>query len=329
MESLINHPGIIVAFGVIVTLMLLIDLGIFNRKSHIVSNKEAAIWSLVWISISMAFSGFIYLNTYEISGPEKFAQFQSAYWIEKALSVDNLFVFILVFNFFNVSREYHHKVLFWGILGALIMRAVFIFSGVGLINLTYLPELPVFGNLVSINIVLTLFGLFLVYAGIKSWFADDDDGEKDFSKSPGARFIYRFFKVSKEYDKGNFFTIENGKKLATPLLVVVGVIEFTDLLFAVDSIPAIFAIAPNDPFILYTSNIFAILGLRSLYFLLANFIHLFSRLKYGLAIILSFIGFKMLIAPFFHISSPLSLAVVGGVLLLSIVSSVVFPVKEN
>ncbi len=329
MESLINHPGIIVAFGVIVTLMLLIDLGIFNRKSHIVSNKEAAIWSLVWISISMAFSGFIYLNTYEISGPEKFAQFQSAYWIEKALSVDNLFVFILVFNFFNVSREYHHKVLFWGILGALIMRAVFIFSGVGLINLTYLPELPVFGNLVSINIVLTLFGLFLVYAGIKSWFADDDDGEKDFSKSPGARFIYRFFKVSKEYDKGNFFTIENGKKLATPLLVVVGVIEFTDLLFAVDSIPAIFAIAPNDPFILYTSNIFAILGLRSLYFLLANFIHLFSRLKYGLAIILSFIGFKMLIAPFFHISSPLSLAVVGGVLILSIVSSVVFPVKEN
>jgi tellurite resistance protein TerC len=329
MESLINHPGIIVAFGVIVTLMLLIDLGIFNRKSHIVSNKEAAIWSLVWISISMAFSGFIYLNTYEISGPEKFAQFQSAYWIEKALSVDNLFVFILVFNFFNVSREYHHKVLFWGILGALIMRAVFIFSGVGLINLTYLPELSVFGNLVSINIVLTLFGLFLVYAGIKSWFADDDDGEKDFSKSPGARFIYRFFKVSKEYDKGNFFTIENGKKLATPLLVVVGVIEFTDLLFAVDSIPAIFAIAPNDPFILYTSNIFAILGLRSLYFLLANFIHLFSRLKYGLAIILSFIGFKMLIAPFFHISSPLSLAVVGGVLILSIVSSVVFPVKEN
>jgi len=329
MESLINHPGIIVAFGVIVTLMLLIDLGIFNRKSHIVSNKEAAIWSLVWISLSMAFSGFIYLNTYEISGPEKFAQFQSAYWIEKALSVDNLFVFILVFNFFNVSREYHHKVLFWGILGALIMRAVFIFSGVGLINLTYLPELPVFGNLVSINIVLTLFGLFLVYAGIKSWFADDDDGEKDFSKSPGARFIYRFFKVSKEYDKGNFFTIENGKKLATPLLVVVGVIEFTDLLFAVDSIPAIFAIAPNDPFILYTSNIFAILGLRSLYFLLANFIHLFSRLKYGLAIILSFIGFKMLIAPFFHISSPLSLAVVGGVLILSIVSSVVFPVKEN
>jgi tellurite resistance protein TerC len=310
--------------------MLLLDLGIFNKKSHTVSNKEAAIWSLVWVGISMLFSGFIYIMTNETSGLEKFAQFQSAYWIEKALSVDNLFVFILVFGFFNVPREYHHKVLFLGILGALFMRAIFIFSGVGLINLTYLPEMLIFGKLVSINIVLTLFGVFLIYAGIKSWFADDDDDdEKDFSKSPGAKLIYRFFKVSKEFDKDKFFTIENGIKVATPLLVVVGVIEFTDLLFAVDSIPAIFAIAPNDPFILYTSNIFAILGLRSLYFLLANFIHMFSRLKYGLAIILAFIGLKMVISPFFHISSPLSLAVVGSVLVLSVLSSIVFPVKDQ
>jgi tellurite resistance protein TerC len=330
MDNLINHPGIIAAFSAVVIFMLLLDLGIFNKKSHIVSNKEAAIWSLVWISISMVFSIFIYIITNETAGLEKFAQFQSAYWIEKALSVDNLFVFILVFGFFNVPREYHHKVLFWGILGALVMRAIFIFSGVGLINVTYLPEMSIFGKLVSINIVLTLFGAFLIYAGIKSWFADDDDDdEKDFSKSPGAKFIYKFFKVSKEFDKDKFFTIENGIKVATPLLVVVGVIEFTDLLFAVDSIPAIFAIAPNDPFILYTSNIFAILGLRSLYFLLANFIHMFSRLKYGLAIILAFIGLKMVIAPFFHISSPLSLAVVGSVLILSIAASIVFPVKDE
>lgn len=330
MDNLINHPGIIAAFAVVVIFMLLLDLGIFNKKSHIVSNKEAAIWTVVWISVSMIFSGFIYVITNESAGIEKFAQFQSAYWIEKALSVDNLFVFILVFGFFNVPKEYHHKVLFWGILGALAMRAIFIFSGVGLINVTYLPEMSIFGKLVSINIVLTLFGGFLIYAGIKSWFADDDDDdEKDFSKSPGAKFIYRFFKVSKEFDKDKFFTIENGIKLATPLLVVVGVIEFTDLLFAVDSIPAIFAIAPNDPFILYTSNIFAILGLRSLYFILANFIHMFSRLKYGLAIILAFIGFKMVIAPFFHISSPLSLAVVGSVLILSILASIIFPVKED
>jgi tellurite resistance protein TerC len=330
MDNLINHPAIIAAFSVVVIIMLLLDLGIFNKKSHIVSNKEAAIWSFVWISISMIFSIFIYIMTNQTSGLEKFAQFQSAYWIEKALSVDNLFVFILVFGFFNVPREYHHKVLFWGIIGALFMRAIFIFSGVGLINVTYLPEIIIFEKLVSINIVLTLFGAFLIYAGIKSWFAeDDDDDEKDFSKSPGAKFIYKFFKVSKEFDKDKFFTIENGIKVATPLLVVVAVIEFTDLIFAVDSIPAIFAIAPNDSFILYTSNIFAILGLRSLYFLLANFIHMFSRLKYGLAIILAFIGLKMVIAPFFHISSPLSLVVVGSVLILSIVASILFPVKDE
>ena len=328
MDNLINHPGIIAAFSLVVVIMLLLDLGIFNKRSHAISNKEAAIWTLVWISISMIFSVFIYILTNEAVGIEKFAQFQSAYWIEKALSVDNLFVFILVFGFFNVPNEYHHKVLFWGILGALVKRAIFIFSGVGLINLTYLPEMIIFGKLVSINVILTLFGAFLIFAGIKSWFAEDDDGEQDFSKSPGAKFIYKLFKTSKEFDKDKFFTVENGVKMATPLFVVVGVIEFTDLLFAVDSIPAIFAIAPDDPFILYTSNIFAILGLRSMYFLLANFIHMFSRLKYGLAIILTFIGFKMVVAPFFHISSPLSLAVVGGVLVLSIVASIVLPVKE-
>lgn len=323
-------PVIIVAFAVIVIVMLAIDLGIFNKKSHIISNKEATIWSLIWIGISMVFSAFIYIMTNEEYGLEKFTQFQTAYWIEKALSVDNLFVFIIVFKFFNVPRENHHKVLFWGILGAIVMRALFIFTGIGIISITYLPEMIIFGKAVSINIVLTLFGGFLIYAGIKSWFVDeDDDDEKDFSKSPGAKFVHRFFKVSKEFDKDKFFTIENGVKLATPLLVVVGVIEFTDLLFAVDSIPAIFAIAPNDPFILYTSNIFAILGLRSLYFLLANFIHMFSRLKYGLAIILSFIGLKMVIAPFYHISSPVSLTIVGGVLILSILLSIFFPIKET
>jgi tellurite resistance protein TerC len=187
-----------------------------------------------------------------------------------------------------------------------------------------------FGENVKINVILSLFGLFLIYAGIKSWFAnDDDDDEKDFSKSPGAKLVHKFFTVSNEFDGGKFFTIENGVKMATPLLVVVAVIEVTDLIFAVDSIPAIFAIAPDDPFILYTSNIFAILGLRSLYFLLANFIHMFSRLKFGLAIILSFIGLKMVIAPFFHISSPISLAIVGGILVLSVLASIVFPVKEE
>lgn len=324
MDNLINHPGIITAFSVVILIMLLLDLGIFNKKSHEVSNKEAITWSLVWISLSMIFSGVIYY----FMGVEKFSQFQSAYWIEKALSVDNLFVFILVFGFFNVPKHLHHKVLFWGIIGALILRAVFIFSGVGLIKLTYLPEMELFGHMVKVNVVLTLFGIFLIYAGIKSWFAeDDDDEEKDFNKSPGAKLVHKFFKVSKSYAGDKFFTIENGKKLATPLLVVVGVIEFTDLLFAVDSIPAIFAIAPDDPFILYTSNIFAILGLRALYFLLANFIHLFSKLKFGLAIILAFIGVKMVISPFYHIESIHSLIVVAGVLILSVIASVLFPEK--
>jgi tellurite resistance protein TerC len=325
MDNLIDHPGVITGFAVVVVVMLLLDLGVFNKKAHVVSSKEAAIWSVVWISLAMLFSGVIY----SVSGFEKFTQFQSAYWIEKALSVDNLFVFILVFGFFNVPRELHHKVLFWGIIGALIFRAIFIFAGVGLINLTYLDEMTLFGQQVRINIVLLIFGLFLVYAGVKSGMPEgDDDEEKDFSKSAGARLIYKFFKVSKEYDGEKFFTVQNGIKMATPLLVVVAVIEFTDVLFAVDSIPAIFAIAPDDPMILYTSNIFAILGLRALYFLLANFIHMFSLLKYGLAIILTFIGVKMVIAPFYHISSPLSLSIVGGVLILSVIASLIFAPKQ-
>jgi tellurite resistance protein TerC len=312
----------IIGFAVVVVVMLLLDLGIFNKSSHKISNKEAIFWSVLWIGLSMCFSGVVY----SLMGFEKFTQYQSAYWIEKALSVDNLFVFILVFNFFNISSKLHHKVLFWGVVGALVFRAIFIFAGVELIKLTYLPELSLFGHPVKINAVLTIFVIFLVYAGIKSWFVnDDDDEEKDFSRSPGARVIYKLFPVSKEFNGDKFFTIENGKRLATPLLVIVGVIEFTDLIFAVDSIPAIFAIAPDDPLILYTSNIFAILGLRSLYFLLANFIHKFSRLKYGLALILAFIGVKMVISPVFHISSPMSLLVVGGVLVLSIVASLVFP----
>lgn len=327
------HPGLIVGFAITVVIMLLLDLGIFNKKSHVVSNKEATIWTIVWISLAMVFSGVVYYVFNHDEGGhataiEKFTQFQAAYWIEKALSVDNLFVFILVFSYFKVPRDLHHKVLFWGIIGALVFRAIFIFAGVGLINVTYLPTFELFGKVVEINVVLTLFGLFLVYAGIKSWGGGDDDEDQDFSNSAGAKLVKKLYKVSENYDKDKFFTIENGVKIATPLLVVVAVIEFTDVLFAVDSIPAIFAIS-DDPFILYTSNIFAILGLRSLYFLLSNFIHMFSKLPYGLAIILTFIGIKMVISPWVHISSPISLGVVGGVLVLSVVASLIFPDKKE
>ena len=319
-----EHPGLIIVFAVAVIIMLLLDLGIFNKKSHTVTNKEAISWSIVWISLAMIFSGLIY----HFAGAAKFYEFQSAYWIEKALSVDNLFVFILVFKFFDVPSENKHKVLFWGIIGALVLRAIFIFSGAFLIELTYLNKLLNLAGLegfkYDINLIMTIFGLFLVYAGIKSWSAGDEDEDEDYNNTRGARLIRKFFSVSDKYDGDKFFTYENGKKLATPLLVVVAVIEFTDLLFAVDSIPAIFAIS-NDPFILYTSNIFAILGLRALFFLLDNFIHLFSKLKYGLAIILAFIGIKMIIAPFYHIESIYSLMVIGGVLVISVLLSILLP----
>jgi tellurite resistance protein TerC len=228
-----------------------------------------------------------------------------------------------------VPRQYQHKVLFWGILGAIVFRAIFIFAGVELIKMTYLPAMNLFGQLVEINAILTIFGFFLIYAGLKSWFSNDDEEEKDFSKNLGARLINKFYTVSPTYDGGKFFTVKNGVKMATPLLVVVAIIEFTDLIFAIDSIPAIFAIAPDDPFILYTSNIFAILGLRSLYFLLANSLHLFSRLKYGVAIILAFIGIKMIISPFYHFSSTLSLSIVFGILALSIIASIISPIKNK
>ena len=330
------HPMLVVGFGITVVIMLLLDLGIFNKNAHEVSSKEATIWTFVWISLAMVFSGIVYFVYNNDEGGhnlalEKFTQFQSAYWIEKALSVDNLFVFILVFSYFNVPKVLHHKVLFWGILGAIIMRAIFIFAGVGIINLTYLPEMDIFGHSVKINVVLTLFGLFLLYAGVKSWMeasGGDDEDEKDFNNSAGAKLVRKLYKVSDNFDGDKFFTIQNGVKMATPLLTVIAVIEFTDLLFAVDSIPAIFAIS-NDPFILYTSNIFAIMGLRSLYFLLANFIHMFNKLPYGLAFILGFIGVKMIISPFYHIPSPVSLGIVGGILIISVILSLVFPEKKE
>ena len=324
-----EHPNLVFIFAIAVLVMLLLDLGVFSKKSHEVSNKEAVSWSIVWISLSMLFSGLVYYY----AGAAKFYEFQSAYWIEKALSVDNLFVFILVFKFFDVANANKHKVLFWGIIGALFLRAIFIFSGAYLIELTYLNKIlslcGVAGFQYDINIIMTLFGLFLVYAGIKSWFAGDEDDDQDYNNTQGAKLIRKLFNVSDKYDGDKFFTYENGKKLATPLFVVLAVIEFTDLLFAVDSIPAIFAIS-NDPFILYTSNIFAILGLRALFFLLDNFIHLFSKLTYGLAFILAFIGIKMIISPFYHIESVYSLLVIGGILILSVVASLLFPSsKEN
>lgn len=326
-DHIINHPWLIWGFGIAVIIMLMLDLGVFNKKSHTISNKEALIWTIVWISLSMIFSGVVWWvldKPYGIT--ENFSKYQAAYWIEKALSVDNLFVFILVFKFFKIPKDYQHKVLFWGILGALFFRAIFIFAGVELIKLTYvtLPFLGVDagGDPRQLNVVLFVFGIFLLFAGVKSGMPEKENAEEvDMSKNIGVRLVNKFFKVSNDFDGDKFFTVQNGVKMVTPMFVALAVIEITDLVFAVDSIPAIFAIAPDDPFILYTSNIFAILGLRSMYFLLANSMDLFSKLHYGLAVILVFIGIKMIIMPYYHFESTVSLAIIGSVLVASIIWS--------
>ncbi len=312
-----DHPLLIAVFVAVILLMLFLDLGVFNKKSHSISNKEALTWTIVWISLAMLFSGFIYVQ----EGFEKFAQFQSAYWIEEALSIDNLFVFILVFNFFKLKDELQHKVLFWGIIGAIVFRALFIFSGVELIKLSYLPPINVGDMWLEINLILTIFGFFLIWAGVKSALPKEEHTNDDFGKSFGARIIRKFIPISNHYYEDKFIVKHKNYRFGTRLLLVLAVVESTDLIFAIDSIPAIFAIAPDDPFILYMSNIFAILGLRSMYFLLANSIDKFSKLKYGLAIILTFIGCKMVFAPIYHVGSTLSLLIVVGVLATSVIIS--------
>lgn len=322
-DIIFGYPAwLVYGFFALVAVMLIIDLGVFNKKSHEVSNKEALGFSLLWISLAMIFSGIIW----HLHGPEDFAKFQSAYWVEKALSVDNLFVFILVFGFFKIPKKFQHKVLFYGIIGAIIFRAIFIFAGVEIINATYiLPQyLPDFLHIhdpKGINVIMPLFGLFLLYSGIKTWKGDDKEEKKDITEGWMYRIVGRFFKISPTLEDEKFFTIKNGIRYVTPLFVALIIIELTDLVFAIDSIPAIFAIAPNDPFILYTSNIFAILGLRSLYFLLANSLNLFSKLHYGLAIVLAFIGFKMIIMPWYHFDTRYSLAFIGTVLVSTVIWS--------
>lgn len=324
-----QHPLTIVVFVVIIIGMLILDLGVFNKNPHEVSNKEAIFWSITWIGLAMLFSGGVWY----FYGFDEFADFQSAYWIEKALSVDNLFVFILVFQAFKVPKIYQHKVLFWGIIGAIIMRAIFIFAGVKLIQLTYLPATTLnglFTNPVKINVVMTIFGIGLLVAAWKSAFASDtpEQDAEAVSEGMGARIMHKLFRIYPEYDEGKFFTVRNGVRYGTQLLLVVGIIEFTDLIFAIDSIPAIFAIT-DSPFILYSSNIFAILGLRSLYFILANFIHLFHLLHYGLALVLGFIGVKMIISPFYHVESSVSLTIIGTLLGLSVIASLIFKQKKD
>lgn len=298
-----------IGFHALVFLMLALDLGVFNRKSHSISMKEALSWSAVWIIIAQLFNIFIYKFH---GGADAAIEFFTGYVLELSLSVDNLFVFLLLFSYFKVPSEYQHKVLFWGILGAQLMRAVFIALGTALIA--------------QFHWVLYVFGVFLVYTGIKMAFDKSDHIEPE--ENPVVKLFKRFFPVSNQYHGNNFFVQIDGKKYATVLFIVLLVVEFTDLVFAIDSIPAVFAVT-RDPLIVYTSNIFAILGLRSMYFALAGVMNLFHYLKVGLSIILSFIGVKMLISDFYHMPTTIALGVVAGVLIISVIASIIWPEKTQ
>ena len=299
-----------IGFLIFVLVMLALDLGVFNRKAHTVSVREAGTWTAVWVSLALIFN----LGLYFVAGPQIGLEFLTGYLIEYSLSVDNIFVFVLIFSAFAVPSQYQHRVLFWGILGALVMRGAMIALGAALID--------------NFHWIIYIFGAFLVFAGLRMFFSDEGD-TVDLEKNAALRFIRRLFPVTDGYRGAKFTVLEAGRRMVTPLLLVLVMIELTDLVFALDSIPAIFAITQN-PFIVFTSNIFAILGLRSLYFLLAGVIHKFVYLRYGLAFVLTFVGVKMLIE-YFHITIPIiaSLGIIVGALVISIVASLLSPKSKD
>ena len=299
-----------IVFGIIIITVLAIDLGVLNKRAHKIELKEALAWSGVWITLALLFNVFVYFQF----GKVKALEFLTAYVIEYSLSVDNIFVFILIFSFFSVKPQYQHKVLFWGILGALIMRAIFIFAGVALIN--------------RFHWIVIIFGGFLLISGIKMLFQKEEVAVEP-EKNGLVRLFRRFLPVSDNLHGDSLFIRQDKKLYATPLFLVLLVIESTDLIFAVDSIPAVLAIS-KDTFIVFTSNIFAILGLRSLYFAVSGVMGLFRYLKVGLAIVLSFVGLKML-ASYFHIEIPIlfSLAIIISILLVSIMASLIIKKKES
>lgn len=323
-------------FGAFILLMLSLDLGLFNKKTHAPSYKETLSWSIVWVSLALLFNVYVFYQYGAVKGTE----FLTGYLLELSLSVDNLFVFLLVFTYFKVKPEVQHRVLFWGVLGALVMRLIMIFIGTALVQ--------------QFEWLIFVFGAFLIYTGIKMFSGGEEDAEPD--KNPLVKLVTRFVPIVKHYDGAKFFTKHEGKTVGTLLFLVLIVVEVTDLVFAVDSIPAILGIT-NDPFIVYTSNVFAILGLRTFFFLLVKVVEKFYLLKYGLAFVLTFIGIKMLLplfveggimlanaagAPdFAHFLEPIiakenkqlvtyiSLGVVVSALSLSIICSLIFPQKEE
>jgi len=296
------------AFNILIVIMLVIDLGL-NRKSHKVSYREALTWTIVWVSLAMLFNGGIYYYM----GKTKALEFFTGYVIEKSLSVDNLFVFIMIFSYFKVSEKHQPTILKWGIIGALVMRAIFIFLGVELLE--------------AFHWMIYIFGGILIFTGIKMAFGGDDTVEPE--KNLLVKLVRRFVPITKRNSGDKFFINRCGKRAATPLFLTLVMVESSDVIFALDSIPAVFAVT-RDPFIVYTSNVFAIMGLRALYFLLSNVMGMFAYLKVGISFILGFVGVKMLLADTrFEIPVHFSLGVIFGVLTISIISSIIIGKKRQ
>ncbi len=308
-ELLANKYVLWTGFNLLVLLMLAIDLGFFHRKDHRISIKEGLIWSAIWIVVALIFNVLYYFW----QGHQKALEFLTGYIIERSLSIDNIFVFLMLFTFFAVPAKYQYKVLFWGIIGALVTRMIFILVGTFLIT--------------RFHWLIYIFGAFLIYSGIQMGLSKEEKIEPE--KNPLIKFIRKFLPITPHYVDGKFFTRQNGKLFATPLFVVLVAVESSDIIFAFDSIPAIFAIT-LDPFIVYTSNVFAILGLRALYFAVAGLMDVFYYLKYGLSAILVFVGIKMLIVALgFKIPTWTALIVVGGILLASVLASLIWPKKPE
>jgi len=296
------------SFLALVFTLLVLDLGVFNRKVHRVGLREAVFWSIFWTILALIFNAWVYWR----GGPQMGLEFLTGYVIERSLSFDNIFVFIVIFNYFAVPAQYQHRVLFWGILGALVMRGLFIGLGAAL--------------LARFEWIIYILGALLVITGVRMALKQDEEFDGD--QNPVVKAVRRVMPLTDGYRGKHFFSVENGKRYATPLFLVLLLVEATDLIFAIDSIPAIFGIT-RDPFLVFTSNIFAVLGLRSLFFLLAHVVTKFHLLKYGLALILTFVGVKMIIEHWVHIPILLSLAVVLAVLALSIVGSLIWPKAQQ
>ncbi len=337
-----------VLFLVFIVIMLAMDLGVFHKKDHEIKNREAALWTCFWVVMALAMAllirfraewihgiatmddllafisgtslenliqqGMNFDSALQIYRKEMANQFLAGYFLEESLSIDNIFVMIMIFVSFGIDKKYYHRILFWGILGAIIMRFTFIFALGALVK--------------KFSWILALFGALLIYSGIKM-FLDKGDEKIDTEQHPVVKFASKHFRVSPKIDGHNFFTKIDGKNYMTPLFLVLLIIEFSDIIFAVDSIPAVFSVT-TDTFIVFFSNIFAIMGLRSLFFLLSNVTSKFWLLKYGLGVLLCFIGFKMIGHEFFHlnISTTASLFIILGILIVSIVCSLIFPKKE-